>query len=242
MASFGSRRPAARTGAGAGSGVRSEPTQPPSEKAGTGRDAAERRRHPAVGGGREEERAGGRAQAVHDGNLQLNNGLFAKAAENYKQALTHWDHPAIHYNLALALMNLDQPIESQSNFQMAMKFGDAPLVEGQVRPREGLHPAARRSRSARSRSRARRPAPRSRSTARKCSPRPARGRGKVRAGKHTIVGDARGYTDARRRAVHRARRAVPDRAQALHDRGADPLPHAVGRDVDAVRGDRRRRR
>ena len=63
----------------------------------------------------------------HDGNLQLNDGLFAKAAEAYKAALTHWDHPAIHYNLALALMNLDQPIESQENFQLAIKFGEAPL-------------------------------------------------------------------------------------------------------------------
>jgi len=63
----------------------------------------------------------------HDGNVQLNDGLFAKAAEAYKAALTHWDHPAIHYNLALAEMNLDSPIESQENFQNAIKFGEAPL-------------------------------------------------------------------------------------------------------------------
>ncbi|HEY0250052.1 MAG TPA: hypothetical protein VGC41_00945 [Kofleriaceae bacterium] len=63
----------------------------------------------------------------HDGNVQLNDGLFAKAADAYKQALTHWDHPAIHYNLALALMNLDQPIESRENFEVSVKFGEAPL-------------------------------------------------------------------------------------------------------------------
>ena len=63
----------------------------------------------------------------HEGNVQLNDGLFAKAAEAYKAALTHWDHPAIHYNLALAEMNLDNPIESQENFQLAIKFDEAPL-------------------------------------------------------------------------------------------------------------------
>jgi tetratricopeptide (TPR) repeat protein len=63
----------------------------------------------------------------HEGNVQLNDGLFAKASEKYKEALTHWDHPAIHYNLALALMNLDQPIDAFDNFQLAIKYGEAPL-------------------------------------------------------------------------------------------------------------------
>jgi tetratricopeptide (TPR) repeat protein len=63
----------------------------------------------------------------HDGNVQLNDGLFAKAADVYRQALTHWDHPAIHYNLALALMNLDNPIEAYENMQAAVKYGEAPL-------------------------------------------------------------------------------------------------------------------
>src|SRR5690349_4866887 len=50
--------------------------------------------------------------AFRDGNSALNDGLFAKAAETYRSALTHWKHPAIYYNLALALMNLDNPIEA----------------------------------------------------------------------------------------------------------------------------------
>jgi len=65
--------------------------------------------------------------AFHDGNVQLNDGLFAKAAERYREALKHWDHPAIHYNLALAQMNLDQPIEAFDNLTAAVKFGEAPL-------------------------------------------------------------------------------------------------------------------
>jgi hypothetical protein len=63
----------------------------------------------------------------HDGNVSLNDGLFAKAAESYREALKHWDHPAIHYNLALAQMNLDQTIEAYDNMQTAVKFGEAPL-------------------------------------------------------------------------------------------------------------------
>jgi len=63
----------------------------------------------------------------HDGNVSLNDGLFAKAADSYREALKHWDHPAIHYNLALAQMNLDQTIEAYDNMQAAVKYGEAPL-------------------------------------------------------------------------------------------------------------------
>ena len=63
----------------------------------------------------------------HEGNLRLNDGLFAKAGELYVNALKRWDHPAINYNLALAQMNLDQPIEAFDNFTQAIKYGDAPL-------------------------------------------------------------------------------------------------------------------
>ena len=63
----------------------------------------------------------------HDGNVQLNDGLFIKAAEKYREALKHWQHPAIYYNLALALINLDQPIEVYLSLQKAMAYGTAPL-------------------------------------------------------------------------------------------------------------------
>src|SRR3569623_1511182 len=63
----------------------------------------------------------------HDGNVDLNDGLFAKAADRYREALKHWDHPAIHYNLALAQMNLDQPIDAYNNMQQSLKFGEPPL-------------------------------------------------------------------------------------------------------------------
>ena len=66
-------------------------------------------------------------ELFHDGNVQLNDGLFVKAAEKYREALKHWPHPAIHYNLALALLNLDQPIEVYNSLNKAIAFGTAPL-------------------------------------------------------------------------------------------------------------------
>lgn len=61
------------------------------------------------------------------GNALLKDSIFVGGAEKYKEALTHWDHPAIHYNLVLALLNLDQPIEVYQHLQAAMRFGPAPL-------------------------------------------------------------------------------------------------------------------
>jgi len=62
-----------------------------------------------------------------EGNVQLNDGLFANAATLYREALTFWNHPAINYNLALALLYLDQPIEVHDRLQAAIKFGTGPL-------------------------------------------------------------------------------------------------------------------
>lgn len=67
-----------------------------------------------------------------EGNQQLNDGLFARASETYRKALESWQHPAIHYNLALAQMNLDQPIEAYENFAKAIAYGDAPLAKDKL--------------------------------------------------------------------------------------------------------------
>lgn len=62
-----------------------------------------------------------------EGNAALNDGLFVPATEKYRAALKHWNHPAIHYNLALALLNLDQPIEVYDELNQAIVYGAAPL-------------------------------------------------------------------------------------------------------------------
>jgi hypothetical protein len=62
-----------------------------------------------------------------EGNGLLRDAVFVKAADTYRAALRSWDHPAIHYNLALALVNLDQPVEMFIELEKAMAYGAAPL-------------------------------------------------------------------------------------------------------------------
>jgi hypothetical protein len=65
--------------------------------------------------------------AFREGNDRLSDGLAVKAADAYRRALARWDHPAIHYNLALALINLDQPIEVYDHLTRALQYGPEPL-------------------------------------------------------------------------------------------------------------------
>jgi tetratricopeptide (TPR) repeat protein len=62
-----------------------------------------------------------------EGNSQLNLGLLAQAADKYTEALKHWDHPAIHYNLALVLFKQEKPIEVVRHLEKAVAYGPAPL-------------------------------------------------------------------------------------------------------------------
>ncbi|AGC46203.1 hypothetical protein MYSTI_04915 [Myxococcus stipitatus DSM 14675] len=72
-----------------------------------------------------------KAQAYfYEGNERLRESVFVDAARSYKRALEQWNHPAIHYNLALTLMNLDQPIEVYKHLQQAMSHGAEPLDSG----------------------------------------------------------------------------------------------------------------
>lgn len=74
----------------------------------------------------------------NEGNSLLRDAIFPKAAEKYREALTHWDHPAIHYNLALALVNLDQPIEMYHALEKAMQYGSAPIDQDKFDRAKGL--------------------------------------------------------------------------------------------------------
>ncbi|WP_224361855.1 hypothetical protein [Hyalangium versicolor] len=66
----------------------------------------------------------------HEGNTLSRNGLFSKAVENYQQALRHWDHPAVHYNLAVTLQSLDRPLELHEHLTAALRYEGMPLDEG----------------------------------------------------------------------------------------------------------------
>jgi hypothetical protein len=69
-------------------------------------------------------------EMFREGNQAHNDGLFLKAVEIYRAALKFWDHPAIHYNMALSLTNLEKPIEVEAELQAAIKFGAGPLEKG----------------------------------------------------------------------------------------------------------------
>ncbi|WP_437639499.1 hypothetical protein [Sorangium sp. So ce854] len=66
-------------------------------------------------------------QLFAEGNELLDNLGFATAAAKYRQAIAHWPHPAIQYNLAIALIKLDQPIEAYRSITQALRHGAAPL-------------------------------------------------------------------------------------------------------------------
>ncbi|HYI02300.1 carboxypeptidase-like regulatory domain-containing protein [Hyalangium sp.] len=69
-----------------------------------------------------------KAEALfHAGNEQFEESAHAAAARKYREALKSWDHPAIHYNLALALTALDRPLEIRKHLASAIRYDAAPL-------------------------------------------------------------------------------------------------------------------
>jgi len=53
--------------------------------------------------------------------------LYAKAAEQYAEALRKWKHPGIYYNLALAQRNLDKESDALESLQHALQYGEKGL-------------------------------------------------------------------------------------------------------------------
>ncbi|MDC0712660.1 hypothetical protein POL68_29625 [Stigmatella sp. ncwal1] len=66
---------------------------------------------------------------LEQGNSLLKDSVFVEAEKKYVEALKHWKHPAIYYNLALALLNLDRPSEVYEYMVASTKYGEAPLGE-----------------------------------------------------------------------------------------------------------------
>jgi hypothetical protein len=68
-----------------------------------------------------------------EGNRYLDVPLFAQAAEKYLEALTLWAHPAFHFNLALAQLNLVQPVEAYESFGRALTYAPDGIAEDKQR-------------------------------------------------------------------------------------------------------------
>src|SRR5204862_5516188 len=58
-----------------------------------------------------------------EGNRLFENSEHAAALAKYREALKIWDHPAIRYNAAVALINLDQPLAAHDNLELALRYG-----------------------------------------------------------------------------------------------------------------------
>lgn len=52
---------------------------------------------------------------------------YTTATQLYRQALAVWDHPAIRGNLAVALIQLDQPVEAFQQLERAFAYGATPF-------------------------------------------------------------------------------------------------------------------
>jgi hypothetical protein len=66
-----------------------------------------------------------------DGNALFAESQHAAALARYREALKVWDHPAIRYNAAVALINLDQPLAADVEVDAAMRFGE-PALGGEI--------------------------------------------------------------------------------------------------------------
>lgn len=66
-------------------------------------------------------------EIYQQGNTLFVQSNHAEALAKYREALTHWDHPAIRYNAAVVLVNLQQPLAAWENLELALKYGAAAL-------------------------------------------------------------------------------------------------------------------
>lgn len=74
-----------------------------------------------------------------EGNDLLRQSLFLPAVEKYREALKLWDHPGIHFNLSLALLNLDQPIAVYRSLEKAMAYGVGPIDAEKLERAQSYH-------------------------------------------------------------------------------------------------------
>ena len=88
-------------------------------------------------------------ELFRQGNDLLRESLFVQAATKYREALRRWDHPGIHYNLALALLNLDQTGRGVRRARGGDEVRRRAARRRQVRARQALPRAHRAAAGAR---------------------------------------------------------------------------------------------
>jgi hypothetical protein len=71
-----------------------------------------------------------------EGNQLFDGFLFPAAVAKYEQAVEYWDHPGIHYNLMMALVALDRPVEAYQASIAALRHGPGALAPEEHRRAE----------------------------------------------------------------------------------------------------------
>jgi len=66
---------------------------------------------------------------LDEGNELFLASRYPEALAKYQAAVAVWDHPAIRFNIARALIQLDRPVEAYDNIEQALRYGPAPLEE-----------------------------------------------------------------------------------------------------------------
>lgn len=61
------------------------------------------------------------------GNSEFAESRFAQALAKYREAIRHWDHPAIRFNMTVCLINLGQPIEAREHLERSLTYGAGAL-------------------------------------------------------------------------------------------------------------------
>jgi hypothetical protein len=64
-----------------------------------------------------------------EGNRLAEELLLLDAIDKYREALTYWDHPITHYNLARLLKALDRTLEAYASVERALQPGPAALSD-----------------------------------------------------------------------------------------------------------------
>lgn len=69
-------------------------------------------------------------QLFEAGNREFVQARHPQALVKYREAIEHWDHPAIRFNIAVCLFNLGRLVEARNNLERGMAYGPAALDDG----------------------------------------------------------------------------------------------------------------
>lgn len=82
------------------------------------------------------------ASALHRaGNEHLKDEDYEAALVLFTSAVAIWDHPGIRYNMAVALRQLNRPVEAYENLLAALRYGPRPLSGDGVYEQALVHKA-----------------------------------------------------------------------------------------------------